>query len=79
MPNIRPAGRHAECWRLDYSGNLTWWGQPGDVKICPHGRFMMRMQVPPNHRMQGPGTDYWQTLSPIFNPIKYQLARKALA
>jgi hypothetical protein len=79
MPNIRPEGRHADCWRLDFTRNGNWWGQPGDVKRCVHGKLMIRTQVPPNSRIAGPGTDWWRTLNPVFDPIKYQLARKALA
>ena len=79
MPNIRSIDKHRECWRLDYSGELSWWGRPGDVKRCPHGHIMERRQVPPNARIAGPGTDYWETLHPILTPIRYQLAKKALA
>jgi hypothetical protein len=79
MPNITPDRKHRDCWRLDYSGNGTWWGQPGDVKYCPHGHIMIRKQVPLNSRVAGPGTDWWDTLHPIFNPIQYRRARKALS
>ena len=79
MPNIRSIDSHRECWRLDHSGTMTWWGQPGDVKRCPHGKIMMRCEVGLHARVAGPGTDYWRELSPILDPIKYQLARKALA
>lgn len=79
MPNITPHTHASDCWRLTTSTNQPWWGQPGDVKRCPHGKLMIRMQVSIHSRVAGPGTDYWRTLSPIFDPIKYQLARKALA
>jgi hypothetical protein len=79
MPNIRSRDLHSDCWRLDFTMNGNWWGQPGDVKRCPHGKLMIRRQVPPNARTQGPGTDWWDTLSPIFNPIDYSRAKKALA
>lgn len=78
--SIAPSVReHANCWRLDHSGPMTWWGTPGDVKRCPHGKIMIRCEVGPNSTMAGPGTDYWRTLSPIFDPIKYRKAKKALA
>ena len=77
--NIRPAVKHRDCWRLDHSGPMTWWGRPGDVKRCPHGHLMIRRQVPPNSRIAGPGTDYWETLHPILTPIRYQQAKKALS
>ncbi|ALY10539.1 hypothetical protein FDH86_gp004 [Arthrobacter phage Tank] len=75
---IRRPDSHADCWRLDHSGLMTWLGFPGDVKVCKHGKVMVRMEVGPNSRIAGPGTDFWQTLSPIFNPIQYRRARKAL-
>jgi hypothetical protein len=78
-PNIRSIDPHKECWRLDHSGAMTWWGRPGDVKRCQHGRIMVRCEVGPHSRIAGPGTDYWRELSPIFDPIKYRRARKALA
>jgi hypothetical protein len=78
MPNIRSIDKHGECWRLDHVGT-RWWGVPGDVKRCPHGKLMIRRQVPPGSRIQGPGTDWWDTLSPIFNPFLYRRAKKALA
>jgi hypothetical protein len=40
---------------------------------------MIRKQVPLNSRVAGPGTDWWDTLHPIFNPIQYRRARKALS
>jgi hypothetical protein len=78
MPNITRTS-HADCQRLDRSGTMTWWGVPGDVKRCPHGKLMVRRQVGPNAPVAGPGTDWWQTLSPVFNPIDYRRARKALS
>jgi hypothetical protein len=78
MPNITRS-THADCWRLDYTRELSWWGRAGDVKVCDHGKLMIRRQVPLSARTQGPGTDWWQTLFPIFNPIEYRRAKKALA
>jgi hypothetical protein len=77
MPNITRSS-HADCWRLTTSPDQPWWGRPGDVKRCVHGKLMMRRQVGPRARIAGPGTDWWQTLSPIFDPILYYRARKAL-
>jgi hypothetical protein len=76
--NIRRPS-HLDCGRLDHSGPMTWLGFPGDVKECPHGKLMVRTEAGPGSRIAGPGTDWWRTLSPIFNPIQYRRARKALA
>ena len=69
---------HSDCQRLDHSGPMTWLGTPGDVKRCVHGKLMLRRQVGIHSRLAGPGTDWWQTLSPVFDPILYRRARKAL-
>jgi hypothetical protein len=77
-PNIRSIDRHSECWKLDHSGVMSWWGQPGDVRLCPHGKVQIRTEVGPNSRVAGPGTDWWRDLSPFWNPVLYRRARKAL-
>jgi len=74
VPNIRTISRHSECWKQEWP--LT--HRPGDVRRCPHARIQELTQVPITARTQGPGTDYWRDLSPIWDPIKYQRARKAL-
>ena len=52
--------------------------RPGDVRRCAHGKIQILTQVPITAHIQGPGTDYWRTLHPIWDPIKYRRARKAL-
>ena len=78
MPNITRT-THADCARLSFTPGATWFGLPGDVKRCPHGKLMVRTQTGPNSRMMGPGTDWWRTLSPVWNPIEYRRAKAALA
>lgn len=77
-PNIRSIDRHGECWKLTWP--LTWHEhRPGDVRRCNHGKIQILTQVPITARVQGPGTNYWRDLSPIWDPIKYRRANKALA
>lgn len=78
MPNIRPAKRpHSECWRQERHrfGKVF----PGDVRYCEHGKPQVLTEVSPHARIQGPGTDWWRTLSPVWDPITYRRAKKALA
>jgi hypothetical protein len=75
MPNITRR-THIDCWRLD---PVSWGGLPGDVRRCVHGKIQLRSETPVHSRMKGPGTDWWRTLSPIFDPILYRRAKKALA
>ncbi|MEV4991225.1 hypothetical protein [Pseudarthrobacter sp. LMD1-1-1.1] len=76
VPNIRTISRHSECWKQENPWLRV--HRTGDVRYCPHGRIQVLTQVPITARTQGPGTDYWRTLSPIWDPIKYRRARKAL-
>jgi hypothetical protein len=77
QPNIRPKQQpHSECWRLDWKDPLG--TRVGDVRRCEHGHVQLRAQTSPRSRMQGPGMDYWRTLSPIWDPILYRRARRAL-
>lgn len=78
-PAIRSIAMHTECWRLKEFEVFSWHGFPGDLKRCPHGKIMVRRQAGPYARIAGPGTDYWSTLSPIWHPLRYRRARKALA
>jgi hypothetical protein len=82
MPNIA-LRTHEDCSRLttgaDGKWTQDWWGQPGDVRRCVHGHLQVRTQVGPNARVAGPGTDWWRTLSPIFTPVLYRRAKRALA
>lgn len=83
MANITRA-THANCWRLEFTSNGDWdsngfWGRVGDVRRCVHGKIQIRRQVSIHSRTAGPGTDWWQTLSPIWDPILYRRARKALS
>ena len=48
------------------------WGRPGDVRRCEHGRVMLGYEVP------GTVPPYWMDLSPIFTPIRYRRAIRAL-
>jgi hypothetical protein len=76
-PNIRPAkAPHSECWRLDWADPLG--TRIGDVRYCPHGRVQVRTKTSPQSRMQGPGTDWWRTLSPFWNPALHRRAKEAL-
>lgn len=74
--NIRK-DTHSDCWMLQRVPNGPWWGQVGDVMICKHGKIMVRTETS-STRIAGPGTDWWRTLSPIFNPIEYRRAKRAL-
>ena len=76
VPNIRTISRHQECWILEDPWLRVY--RPGDVRHCPHGRIQELTQVPITARTQGPGTDYWRDLSPIWDPVRYRRARKAL-
>lgn len=78
QPNIRPKTQpHSECWRLDWKDPLG--SRVGDVRLCPHGRVQVRTETSPRSRLQGPGMDWWRTLSPIWNPLTYRRAVRALA
>lgn len=77
MPNISRS-THEDCWRLEFRNDRSFWGLPGDVRRCTHGKIQVRTQTHLNSRMQGPGTDWWRTLSPIFDPVQYRRAKKAL-
>jgi hypothetical protein len=74
---------HGDCARLEMGtdGRWTdnWHGRPGDVRRCVHGYLQLRTETPIHSRMQGPGTDWWRTLSAIFTPVLYRRAKKALA
>lgn len=73
---------HEDCARIQMGadGNWTdgWWGRAGDVRRCVHGHLQVRTETHPDSRMQGPGTDWWRTLSPVFTPVLYRRAKKAL-
>lgn len=84
MPNITRA-THADCARLEFTSNGNWddsssgWrGTPGDVRRCVHGKVQVRTETSIRSRMQGPGTDWWRTLSPFWNPFLYRLALEVL-
>src|SRR5688500_157924 len=51
---------------------LHCFNREGDVRRCVHGRVMVGVDVP------GSGGVYWVDLSPVFNPIRYRRAVKAL-
>jgi hypothetical protein len=53
-------------------------GVPGDVRRCSHDHIQLLTKTPDYARVQGPGTHWWKTLSPIFNPIDYRKAKRAL-
>ena len=75
-PNIRSkTPSHTECWRQEWHSPM---GRLGDVRRCVHGRVQVLTRISENARVQGPGTHWWRTLSPFWNPITYQRARKAL-
>lgn len=78
-PNIRPIIRpHSECWQLTFLPGGEWWGRPGDVRVCIHGKVQVRTEVGPNARIAGPGTDWWRTLSRFWDRREYKRAIKAL-
>lgn len=81
MPNITRA-THADCTRLEIGtdGRWTdkWWGRPGDVRRCVHGKVQVRTETSIHSRVKGPGTDWWRTLSPVWDPFLYRRAVKAL-
>lgn len=62
------------CWRLDYR---AWQGRPGDVRRCGHGRVQIRTETT-STTVAGPGTDWWRTLSPVWNFFTYRRAVAAL-
>jgi hypothetical protein len=74
-PTIRPIDDHRDCWRLAHGP--SWWGRPGDLRKCPHGRLQVRTEVSGRSRSMGPGTDWWRDLSPIWTPILYRRALRA--
>lgn len=76
-PNIRPAvSPHADCARIRY--NEVFASEVGDVRRCIHGRVQVRTQTSPYSRTQGPGTDWWRTLSPVWDFRAYRRAVAAL-
>lgn len=77
-PNIRTAQSHDDCWRQDWPLS-AYAHRLGDVRRCVHRRVQVLTEVGPNARVAGPGTHWWRTLSPIWNPIDYRRATKALA
>lgn len=78
MPvNIRPVTGHRDCWRQSI-GEPNWFGRPGDLRRCEHGRLQVRTQVSEHARIQGPGTDWWRDLHPVWTPILWRRAQKAM-
>ena len=53
-------------------------GFPGDVRRCEHGKVQVLVQVPLTARVQGPGTNWWRTLSPFWDRNTYKAAVQAL-
>lgn len=76
-PNIAPSQPHKECWRQSWPLSRHE-HRLGDVRRCPHGKVQVLTDVGPYARTAGPGTHWWRTLSPIFDPITYRRARRAL-
>lgn len=75
-PNIRPKTQpHTDCWRQDPFKRP---GFVGDVRHCPHGKVQVLTAVPHYDRTQGPGTHWWKTLRPFWNPREYKQATQAL-
>ena len=75
--NIRPkVQQHSDCWRLDWKDPLGTF--VGDVRHCPHGQIQVRTATSPNSNLQGPGMDWWRTLSKFWNPRLYRQAEAAL-
>lgn len=75
-PNIRTKVQpHTDCWRQDYGAPH---GFPGDVRYCVHGKVQVRTAIPPNTHAAGPGTDWWRTLSPLWNRSQHKQATQAL-
>lgn len=76
---LRPSGNvlttrqeHARyCYQPSF-GSATDWGRPGDVRRCEHGYVQIGFEV------QGTIPCYWRDLSPVFTPILWRRARKAL-
>lgn len=70
---LTPAQEHAR-----YCGSpahdVADWGRPGDVRRCPmHGRAQVGYEVP------GVVPPYWRDLSPLWTPLAWRRARRALA
>ena len=50
----------------------------GDVRRCVHGKVQLRKPVGIDAPVQGPGTDWWYTLSPFWDRRQYRQALAAL-
>lgn len=75
-PSIRPAvPPHKECWRQEWHAPM---GRLGDVRRCVHGHVQVLTRISERARVQGPGTHWWRTVSPTWNPILYRRAVRAL-
>lgn len=67
-PNIRSERRdHRRC------STPREWAFEGDVRRCPHGVLQVARNV------VGRGSAQWFDLSPVFNPIEYRRADRALS
>lgn len=68
--------RHDRCSLTDdYSG------KPGDVRRCKHGRIMYCYQSNGGvigSMGYGAMYSFWREMSPIFDPIRYRKAKRAL-
>jgi hypothetical protein len=74
MPNIMSASQEHDryCTQPNMGERFDLWGRPGDVKRCRHGKVMLGYEVP------GLIPAKWMTLSPIWTPIRYRRAVRAL-
>lgn len=76
LPNINRVEPHSWCQGTVDIGE-TFTSRVGDVRVCKHGKVQLRTETY-SRRMQGPGTDWWRDLHPVFTPILWRRARAAL-
>lgn len=68
MPNINTPREEHEI----YCGIGLESAHDGDVRRCKHGRLQVNIGTP------GSAFGMWEDLSPLFNPIKFNRAKRAL-
>lgn len=72
-PNITTRrGAHRQQCNYSGYGDVTTWAWAGQVRRCTHGRIQLAFAVP------GSIPAYWRDLSPIWTPVLYRRASKAL-
>lgn len=74
---LDPTARHRDTCVMEPVIPETW-GDPGEIRRCPHGVVQLAMPTPPGSPVAGGGTGWWKDLHPFWNPFRYKRAVAAL-